>query len=114
MFPRGLPKILRKHSCKFVSISLLSFSWFFYKYTKIEYCGFGFITNFTMNFPETRFPKGMTLFTTSQSTYSNRQTVNPIAAVGLMCRLFSDNISSLFSIDKWLCVLITNNILFDR
>ena len=67
-----------------------------------------------MNFPETRFPKGMTLFTTSQSPYRNRQTANPIAAVGLMCKLLSDNVSSLFSIDNWSCVLITNNILFDR
>ena len=41
--------------------------------------------------------------------YSNRQTVNPMTAVGLMCRLLSDNVSSLlFSIDNWLCVLITN------
>ena len=27
--------------------------------------------------------------------YSNRQTVNPMAAVGLMCRLLSDCVSSL-------------------
>ena len=36
-----------------------------------------------------------TYFSPPFNHYNNRQTVNPMAAVGLMCRLLSDNVSSL-------------------
>ena len=36
-----------------------------------------------------------THFSQPLNHYSNRQTENPMAAVGLMCRLLSENVSSL-------------------
>ena len=36
-----------------------------------------------------------TIHFTLLNHYSNRQTINPMTAVGLMCRLLSDSVSSL-------------------
>ena len=58
--------------------------------------GLGLLQFTSCSFTETRFSRDIkTHFLPPLNHYSNRQTVNPMAAVGLMCRLLSDNVSSL-------------------
>ena len=105
-FHRGLQKIL---SSKLSSLSFcqdLIGSFICTQNTKIVGLG---LLHFTHLFSWSPFSQGflhkMKHFSPPLDHYSNTQTVNPMAAVGLMCRLLSENVSSLlFSIDNWWCV----------